>query len=289
MLFFNKFFILLQYLLPQHTLSRLIGKLANCQIPWVKNNLIRLFIWHYTIDLHSAENPNLDHYACFNHFFTRKLKSTLRPIDPDLSSIISPSDGILSQFGKININQLIQAKKLFYAVDDLLADVNLANAFNNGDFATIYLSPRNYHRVHMPYDGKLMQMVYVPGKLFSVNTATANEINNLFTRNERLICLFETSLGKMAVIFVGAMIVAGIHTTWAGKITPNLNRMIQKWEYFSQNLCFKKGDELGYFELGSTVIILVEKNTIEWQALTLNQPLQIGQSIAKFAGKINGL
>jgi phosphatidylserine decarboxylase len=279
---FQKLSVLLQYVLPQHALSRLAGKLAQCSIPWVKNILIRLFIFRYAIDLRMAEQSDIRHYTCFNHFFTRALKMNARPIDPKLSSIISPVDGTLSQMGKINKDQLIQAKKIFYSTAQLLTNAAWAEQFNQGYFATIYLSPRDYHRVHMPLDGKLIQMFYIPGKLFSVNPTTTETLPHLFTLNERLICLFETAVGKMALIFVGAMIVAGIVTRWQGKITAPLPPL-------TQPILFKKGDELGHFELGSTILLLFEKDSIAWENFPFHHPLKLGQKIAEFAGNINEL
>ena len=234
----KKYKVLLQYLIPQHLLSRLIGILANSHLAWLKNLMIASFIKYYNVDLSSAEETNISKYATFNDFFTRKLKDSNRPISQNENTIVSPADGIISQIGDINNDLLLQAKGHKYNLNSLLTEENLASRFVDGKFATIYLSPKDYHRVHMPITGTLQEMIYVPGKLFSVNAETAEQVPNLFARNERVISIFETQIGKMAVIMVGAMIVASIHTAWASKVAPNKSKTIQKWDYRHKEITF---------------------------------------------------
>ncbi len=240
-------FVLLQRLVPQHLLSRIIGALANSRAGWIKSPFIRLFIRAYGVNMAEALRPESD-YSCFNDFFTRALKEGARPIE---GAISSPADGAISQLGKIDGNQLLQAKGVTYSLEKLLGEG--ATAFHNGSFATIYLSPKDYHRVHMPIAGSLLRARYIPGKLFSVNATTTNRVADLFAVNERLVLWFETSLGSFVVVMVGAMIVAGIRTVWRN--TPYAPGVIFD-EVFDTPLDFVQGQELGQFELGSTAIIV---------------------------------
>lgn len=274
-----RFFITLQYILPQHLLSRLAGKLASWQAPsWFLLPLLRHFVKKYHIDMQQAQLSKLEDYKSFNAFFTRKLSATARPI---ANGIVSPADGTISQIGAIKQQEILQAKNTHYTLHQLLAnEQSLVNTFSNGQFATVYLSPRDYHRVHMPYDGTLIESIYVPGKLFSVNPTTVNNVHGVFARNERLITVFDTDKGKMAVILVGAMLVAGINTVWQGQITPNKFHHAQHWNHQKQQLSLHKGDELGYFNFGSTVIMLFEQQQIDWlNHLQAEQPLQMGETI----------
>jgi phosphatidylserine decarboxylase len=275
----KKLFILLQYILPQHLLSRLVGALANCRWRPLKNLMIRWFIQQYHVDIFIAEKQKVDDYATFNEFFTRKLKLGVRFLAA--SDIISPVDGLISQIGTLQKNKMIQAKNQDYTLEDLLAEASWANYFIDGQFATIYLSPKDYHRAHMPSDGQLIETIYVPGKLFSVNDVTTQYVPQLFARNERLICRFRSeTLGDFVLIFVGAMIVAGIRTTWAGKIAPNSFKNIKKDIFEYQSIHFKKGDDLGCFEMGSTVILLFEKDKVSWlSSLKENQPILFGDAM----------
>ena len=277
-----RLFILLQYLLPQHGLSRLLGKLANCKSPrWFVNYLLNLFIRHYKIDLSIVADPDLTNYPTFNSFFIRQLKPFARPIASG-SVLVSPVDGLVSQTGAIDNDLLLQAKGRYYTLEQLLAGDTSANAFKNGLFSTIYLSPRDYHRVHMPYTGKLLRSIYVPGKLFSVNPTTVNTVDAVFARNERLITLFETEFGLMAVILVGAMLVAGIGTSFQGVVAPNRSRTVQTWDYADQHLFFEKGAELGYFNFGSTVILLLPTDVATLcETFTAQAPVTLGSIIAK--------
>jgi phosphatidylserine decarboxylase len=279
-------FIILQYLLPQHLLSRLAGKIADCTIPWIKNPFIEWFIKKYNVDMSLALEEEPRNYPSFNAFFTRALKEGVRPIDDDEDSIASPADGAISQLGKIDFHQVFQAKGQHYTLHKLLGgDENNIKLFEHGNFATVYLSPRDYHRVHMPIDGKLVSMTYIPGDLFSVNQATAENVNELFARNERLIAYFDTPIGPMAMILVGAMIVAGIETIWAGQVAPP-PRKITRTDYVAKSdFYMKKGDEMGRFKLGSTVILLFGKDRMHWdESLEACSVVKMGEAIAKING-----
>lgn len=276
-----KFSVYLQYLVPQHLLSRMIGWLANSRTAWIKNKLIAWFIARYDVYLHEAEITDPFAYQSFNDFFTRKIKLSLRPIDTAANVIVSPADGAISQFGTITNGMLFQAKDWFYSVDDLLGNDEYVEEFHHGKFMNIYLSPRDYHRIHAPFSGKLLKMSYIPGKLFSVNTATCHTIPNLYARNERMVAIFATEIGLMAVIMIGAMIVAGIHTTWLGKISPHKSNKKQVWHYDHQAspIFLNKGDELGHFELGSTVIVLINNQLVSWEYLVPQDVVQVGKRI----------
>jgi phosphatidylserine decarboxylase len=270
--------------MPQHLLSRLAGKICDLKKPIkFKNWLINLAIRHYKIDMSIARSQNLDDYPTFNAFFTRYLKSDARPMAVGDNLIVSPVDGAISQIAAIHDTKLIQAKGINYSLWRLLAgESELVTTFKNGMFTTIYLSPRDYHRIHMPITGTLEKVIYVSGHLFSVNPLTVDSVPDLFARNERLITIFQTTVGKMALIFVGATLVAGIHTVFQGAVTPCKKRKIQTWDYTDKNLVFKKGQELGHFQFGSTVILLFPQNTIDWSNhLHETSPVQLGQMLAK--------
>lgn len=274
-------FILLQRILPQHFLSRLVGKLASWHAPrWFLQPLLAGFVKKYQVEMQLAAHPDLNHYHSFNQFFIRQLKENARPIG---DGVVSPADGTVSEIGVIAEQQLLQAKGKHYSLQQLLAgDSNLSHHFTNGNFATIYLSPRDYHRVHMPVAGQLIESIYVPGTLFSVNPTTVNHIDGVFARNERLINLFQTEHGPMAVILVGAMLVAGMHTVWQGKITPNNFHQIQHWQYQAQDIHLAKGAELGYFNFGSTAIVLFGKDKIKWcNNLQTGSTVKMGENIGE--------
>lgn len=279
---FAKTFCFIQQCLPQHTLSRFIGIFTNSKNKFIKSTLIKLCLFFYAVDLKEAEDENIENYTSFNNFFTRKLKPNVRTIDTDKTVLISPVDGTIYQFGKIEDKQLFQAKGKYFSLETLLGQQqDLVAQFINGSFLTAYLAPKDYHRVHIPYSGKLKKMVHVPGKLFAVNPTTTNNIANLFARNERVICLFETSFGPMIIILVGAMIVASIHTVWAGEVTPPTTKEIRTWNY-DNGIELNKGDELGHFQMGSTVIILIPENKSEFSTnLQVNQTIKLGEYIAK--------
>lgn len=271
-----------QYLLPQHALSRLVGKLAASKTPWLKDAFIRRFAARYQVDMSEAAQPDLSQYACFNDFFTRPLKAGARTIDAQADSIVCPADGAVSQLGPITGDQVFQAKGHSFSLTDLLASEADAKAFENGHFATIYLSPRDYHRVHMPFTGTLTKSVYVPGDLFSVNTRTAENVPNLFARNERLVAHFDTELGPMVVILVGAMIVASIETVWGG-LEP-IGNSIRSSQPNAVSL--DKGAEMGRFLLGSTAIVLFGKDVVQWEShLSAGSSVKMGAILGKQANR----
>ena len=277
----EKLFVLMQYLIPQHALSRAVGWVARSQTPWIRNTFIEWFVKRYNVDMSLAQEENPLAYACFNDFFTRALKDGARPIDADATSIVFPADGAISQLGDIADGRIFQAKGQGYTTLELLGgDPALANEFAGGEFATVYLSPRDYHRVHMPYHGKLRKMVTIPGDLFSVNDATAKGVPRLFSRNERVAAIFDTDIGPMAVVMVGAMIVAGIETVWAGQVAP-IKRQIQTIDYVAPpaaEIELAKGAEMGRFKLGSTAIVLFAKDRVEWDAqFRAGSPTVMGQ------------
>ena len=273
-------FVALQRLLPKHALSRLIAKAAESQRPWLKNALIERAIASFDINIDEAESSDLDDYKNFNSFFTRALKEGARPIDGDAKAIVSPADGAVSQAGPINHQRIIQAKGSDYSASRLLGNSQQAKSYENGSFATIYLSPRDYHRVHIPAAGKLLSTRYIPGDLFSVNDQTAQALPNLFARNERLVCEFESEIGNFVVVFVGAMLVAGIETVWGGYETPGRGA-IRETDYSDRDLNYKKADEIGRFKFGSTVVMLFQEDKISWQDSLMPQTdIQMGEKIA---------
>jgi phosphatidylserine decarboxylase len=278
----EKLFAALQYLTPQHTLSRTAGYIARSTHPWVKNTFISWFAKRYEIDMSLALEEDPLAYSSFNDFFTRALKPDARPIDTHSNTIACPADGAISQLGDVADGRIFQAKGQAYTAQELLGgDAALAAEFAGGKFATVYLSPRDYHRVHMPYTGTLRQMIVIPGDLFSVNTATANQVPRLFSRNERAVTIFDTDIGPMAVVLVGAMIVAGIETVWAGEVAP-FKRQIQTTHYSDtpQQIALEKGAEMGRFKLGSTAIILFAKDRMQWsENYAAGSPTLMGASM----------
>jgi phosphatidylserine decarboxylase len=267
-------FTTLQQLVPQQQLSKVAGRLAASRHPYVKRTFIRSFAKAYNVSLDEYERQSLNAYESFNDFFTRELKEDARPIDMTTHGIVSPADGIISQLGQIDDHKLLQAKGRYYDVGQLLADSEDGRYFADGSFATVYLAPSNYHRVHMPFAGTLTKTRYVPGTLFSVNNTTAANVPDLFARNERLVCLFNTEYGKAAVVMVGAMIVAGIETVATGKIARTDD--VQEAEH---NMSLEKGDELGRFYLGSTAIVILPKGAkANWQdSMKANSVVKMGQ------------
>ena len=279
----DRLFILSQYLLPHHLLSRLIGCAAECRVGWFKNRLIGWFAQQYQVNMSEAQVEDLTAFAHFNDFFTRALKDGARPLDTAPGSVLSPADGAVSQLGKIEQGRIFQAKCHSFSVIELLGgDSQRAAPFMGGDFATVYLSPKDYHRVHMPLTGTLKEMVYVPGRLFSVNQTTAENVPELFARNERVVCLFDTERGPMAVVLVGAMIVASIETVWAGLITPP-KRALKTFRYDEAArapIVLEKGAELGRFKLGSTAVVLFGPEQVQWaEGLAANSPVKMGQRL----------
>ncbi len=276
----DKLFVSLQYLVPKHLLSRGIGWLAETDIPAVKNTLIEQFIRHFGVNMNEAVLQDYRHYRNFNDFFTRALVDGARPVCD--SGVACPADGAISQLGTISHGRIFQAKGQHFTSWELLGgDRDLAHLFDDGLFATVYLSPRDYHRVHMPVAGKLLRSTYVPGELFSVNNATAENVPRLFARNERLVALFDTQYGEMALVLVGAMIVAGIETVWAGQVAPK-RRTIEVTDYTAPlaPVSLDKGAEMGRFKLGSTAIVLFRKDCgLQWQAQP-GDAVRMGQLLA---------
>lgn len=266
-------FLLFQYLLPHRLINALAGFLAQQKIKWLKNYLIQYFIKRYPVDLQEAENPDPLAYASFNDFFTRRLRPGARPTDLDPQAIVSPVDGTLDKWGVLAEQAFIQAKGKSFTLAALLANERqFANAFLNGSYAVIYLAPSDYHRVHMPTDGKLIHMEYVPGRLFSVQPKVVQSIHDVFAKNERLICYFETPLGLVAQILVGAMVVGSMETIWQGVATQN----------YTQPVDLKKSQEMGRFKLGSTVILLFQAGRMHFEPhLSPGSKLRLGQKIAE--------
>jgi len=269
-----------QYILPHHALSRIMHRLTRIKITWIKNLSIRTVVKKYKVDLSIAERTGAEAYSSFNDFFTRSLKPDARPLG---RGVISPVDGTVSQSTSIEHDRIFQAKGHDYSLQTLIGgDEQLAAEFDQGDFCTIYLSPRDYHRIHAPIAGSLREMIHIPGRLFSVNPATTRRVPGLFARNERVACIFDTDVGPVAVIMVGAIFVSSIETVWAGEITPPTRRKVQRWQYTDQNLEFKAGDEIGRFNMGSTVILLFGKDAVSGLSdLQPEQGLIMGETIAQ--------
>ncbi|WP_101675406.1 archaetidylserine decarboxylase [Alloalcanivorax mobilis] len=277
----QKLFIAVQYLVPQHLLSRLVGWVARSEIPWLKTTFINTFIRRFGVDLSEAEIEDPDRFDHFNAFFTRALKPGARPIAEAADAIACPADGTVSQLGALRGGDLLQAKGRYYSLFELLGgDGQLAAEFANGHFATVYLSPKDYHRVHMPFTGTLRETRYVPGALFSVNQTTAENVPRLFARNERLVCVFDTEVGPMAVVLVGAMIVAGIETVFAGQVTPQPHAITHTDYRNPKPITLQKGDELGRFMLGSTAIVIFAEGAARFDpALNATCPVRMGQQM----------
>jgi len=281
-------FLLLQQLLPQHALSRLVGRLADCRVSWLKNLLIRRFIAAYGVNMQEAQAESPEAYANFNAFFTRPLKDGLRPLPANAQAIVCPADGAISAIGRIDDDAIFQAKGKQFSLQALLGgDASWAQRFRNGHFATVYLSPKDYHRVHMPFGGLLRECVYVPGDLYSVNQTTAENIDGLFARNERAVCLFDSDAGPMAVVLVGAMIVAGIETVFAGHVAP-AGRELRRTHYvdIAHPVRLERGAELGRFKLGSTAIVLFGPDAIAWDGgFRTGSGTRMGQPFGMASGK----
>jgi len=247
----------IQYLLPQHLLSRLVYAFMRIRLTPVKNLQIWLVGWLTGVNWEDARHPDASAYANFNEFFTRELAPGKRPLDPDPAAFLSPCDGKISQCGRVTNDRMLQAKGHSFSVRSLLGNDPWAHEFSNGFFYTIYLSPRDYHRVHMPMGGRLQRVIHVPGRLFSVAPYTVRQVPNLFARNERVVSLFQTTHGPMALVLVGAMLVSSIETVWAGRITPPRGRRISVGDWSRRDIELAKGAEMGRFNMGSTVIVVL--------------------------------
>jgi phosphatidylserine decarboxylase len=274
----GRLFVWLQYLLPQHGLSRLVLAATRVRVPWFKNWTIRGFLKLYAVNMSEAAESDPYRYGTFNEFFTRSLKEHARPIAEAADAIACPVDGRISEAGSIDRDRLLQAKGRDYRLADLLASQPWASRFEGGSFATIYLAPFNYHRVHMPLAGELRETVYVPGRLFSVSGLTAQHVPGLFARNERILTLFDTAFGQFALVLVGALNVGSMATVWAGDITPAAQRRVTRLA--APATVLDKGAELGRFNMGSTVILLFEPNRARWQSgVQAGRVVQLGQSL----------
>ncbi|QEP43834.1 phosphatidylserine decarboxylase [Ectothiorhodospiraceae bacterium BW-2] len=276
-----------QYLMPGHALSRLTHRLTRCEVSWFKNGAIRHFCRLFQVDMGAAQRQSPHQFRHFNDFFTRELRPESRPIATDIDGLISPVDGSVSQYGPIRQGRMIQAKGRDFSVAELLGESHPINArhYQQGQFITLYLSPRDYHRIHIPLDATLTAMSYIPGRLFSVNPATARTIPKLFARNERVVAHFATPFGKLALIMVGAVNVGSIETLWAGEITPPAGKQIHHWHYVDTPAThFTKGEEIGRFNMGSTVILLLQRARLDWSEGVQSPAarLQMGQLIARF-------
>ena len=265
---FDKLFVLSQYITPQLGVSNLAGRLAdNDRSPALKNRVIKWFIGRYGVDMSEAAEPNPEAYATFNDFFTRELKPGIRPLADGEKTLVSPVDGAISQLGQVTGDRVFQAKGQSFSLSELLGGEEATTApFADGEFSTMYLSPKDYHRIHMPMAGTLRQMIHVPGKLFSVNPVTAENVPNLFARNERVVCIFDTASGPMALVLVGAMIVGSVETRWAGVVVPGSRQVTSTLYEGEQAISFDKGEEMGRFRLGSTVIVVMPKGAVSWNS-----------------------
>ena len=278
----DKLFILLQHILPKHSLSALMHKLARCKTPWVKQFIINTVIKQFGVNISEAAQPDPEAYESFNAFFTRQLREDARPLEHDDTTIASPVDGTISQMGSIENGELFQAKGKSFNLSALLGNDSLSSEFEDGQFTTVYLSPKDYHRIHFPVDGTLKKMVHVPGELFSVNQTTVEAIDELFARNERVIAFFDTPAGPMAMVMVGAIFVSSIETVWYGEVTPPRHNQIRQWQYSDNKQQYKKNDEMARFNMGSTIVMLYGKDKVTWaENLAAGDAVQYGQVIAK--------
>ncbi len=272
-----------QYVLPHHFLSMLMSKFTHSEITVWKNLMITQIIKFYQVNMSEAKEQNINNFSSFNDFFTRELKPDARHINSDIKGIACPADGAVSQAGNITQGKIFQAKGMSFSTVDLLGgNTETAASFDDGVFTTIYLSPKDYHRLHMPVTGTLKEMIHIPGRLFSVNTITTESVPGLFARNERVVCVFDTELGPMALILVGAIFVSSIETTWHGVVTPPTRESIRTWNYESDAPVINKGDEMGRFNMGSTIIVLFPKQTVKWlDDFKAGKNVQLGELIGK--------
>ncbi|MFK8015541.1 MAG: archaetidylserine decarboxylase [Gammaproteobacteria bacterium] len=272
-----------QALLPQHAISRVVGAISRVHYPPFKNWLNNWFAGAYNVDLSDATHTSPTDYDSFNAMFTRHLKPGARELHGDESTVISPVDGTLSEFGRIDDNRLLQAKGRTFTLDALLGSGALADRFRNGHFATIYLAPYNYHRIHMPTAGRVLDMTLVPGRLFSVNTATAADVDNLFARNERVVTTIDSAYGAFALVAVGALNVGSIATHWHGIVTPPKGRGVQRWHYDAAESA-PRGAHWGHFNMGSTVILVWPNDSVALDAtLTVGQTLRLGDALGRWS------
>jgi phosphatidylserine decarboxylase len=278
-----------QYLLPKKLITVLMGKLAGLRGGPLTHAIVRRFVAHYGVDMAEAADPRIENYATFNEFFTRPLREGARPIAD--AALVCPVDAAISQFGPIEHDQIFQAKGHSYSTTALVGgDEALARRFDHGHFATLYLAPKDYHRIHMPCDGRLVRMVYVPGDLFSVNPLTARHVPGLFARNERVVCVFETAFGPFVNVLVGATVVGSVATVWHGVVNPPRTRGIRSWDYSGQNIVLRQGQEMGRFLLGSTIVMLFPKDVVTFTAdWAPTRPVRLGEAMGAVAGATSPL
>ena len=276
--------VLPQYLLPKQALTTLAGKFASARLGGLTTSVIRWFVGRYNVNMAEAANPDIASYSSFNDFFTRALKPGARPLAQ--ADLICPVDGAISQFGPIAKDQVFQAKGHTYSTTALVGgDAAAAARFDNGHFATLYLSPRDYHRIHMPCAGELTRMVHVPGDLFSVNPTTARGVPGLFARNERVVCFFESAQGPFVLVLVGATIVGSMATVWHGQVNPPRTGVLRQWDYAPGQVSLQKGDEMGRFLLGSTVVMLFPQGPLQFNPQwSPTRPIQLGEAMAQRSG-----
>lgn len=276
--------VLPQYLLPKQALTTLAGKFASARLGGLTTSVIRWFVGRYNVNMAEAANPDIASYTSFNDFFTRALKPGARPLAQ--ADLICPVDGAISQFGPIAKDQVFQAKGHTYSTTALVGgDAAAAARFDNGHFATLYLSPRDYHRIHMPCAGELRRMVHVPGDLFSVNPTTARGVPGLFARNERVVCFFESAQGPFVMVLVGATIVGSMATVWHGQVNPPRTGVLRQWDYAPGQVSLQKGDEMGRFLLGSTVVMLFPQGPLQFNPQwSPTRPIQLGEAMAQRSG-----
>ena len=283
----DRFAVLPQYLLPKQALTQFAGFVASRERGWVTTEIIRRFVAKYRVNMDEALDSNIASYLTFNDFFTRALKPGARPLAK--AGLVCPVDGAISQFGAIKHDQLLQAKGHNYSTTAMVGGDNaLAAQYQNGSFATIYLSPKDYHRIHMPCDGRLTRMIYVPGDLFSVNPVTARGVPGLFARNERVVCVFESPRGPFVLTLVGATIVGSMATVWHGVVNPPRGKVVREWLYPASGqseVVLKQGEEMGRFLLGSTVVLLFPKEPLQFNpAWTPGGAVRLGEAMATYQG-----
>ncbi|CAN7272772.1 archaetidylserine decarboxylase [Acidovorax delafieldii] len=276
--------VLPQYALPKRALTTLAGKFASARLGGLTTSVIRWFVGRYNVNMAEAANPDIASYTSFNDFFTRALKSGARPLAQ--ADLICPVDGAISQFGPISKDQVFQAKGHTYSTTALVGgDAAAAARFDNGHFATLYLSPRDYHRIHMPCAGELTRMVHVPGDLFSVNPTTARGVPGLFARNERVVCFFESAQGPFVLVLVGATIVGSMATVWHGQVNPPRTGTLRQWDYAKGQVSLQQGEEMGRFLLGSTVVMLFPQGPLQFNPQwSPTRPIQLGEAMAQCTG-----
>ncbi len=281
----DRILLTLQNCLPARFMGACLYRLSRTEIDWLKNALIRSFSQLYAVNTAEAEFPVPDGYHSFNAFFSRSLRTNARPINTDPLQLIAPADGTVAQLGHASNGQLMQAKGINFSAADLLGDAKLAAELANCAYTTIYLAPYNYHRLHMPLDGRLEQTLFIPGLLYSVNARSTALVPGLYARNERLVCEFSSPTGRFAMVLVGAMNVASISTAWGGEIFPTADRRVQRHEYRNESgPHLRRGEYMGHFNMGSTVVLLGPSSVLDWSTgLQVGSTVQVGQSMARLA------